>query len=215
MRISEIFVSIQGEGVWMGQPMVFVRTAGCNLRCKWCDTPYALDPESGEEMSVEEVLERIWALDGAVLGHVCVTGGEPLIQKDIYKLLYALLDRNMHVVLETNGSIPVRELPCEELLTTSMDIKTPSSGMAHMSHPEYIEDLGPKDQVKFIIADEEDYEYAINVLDEHPPPCPVIFTPVGGVDLRWLAEKAVEDRLGGVRVLPQLHKIIWGEERGR
>ena len=214
MNVNEIFASLQGEGVWIGQPTIFIRLAGCNLRCEWCDTAYAQEESQGEEMSIEEMLDRVWELDGALLGHICVTGGEPLLQKDVYKLVYALLDRKMHVVLETNGSLPIEELPCGENLCISMDMKTPSSGMADKCNPELIEDLGPGDQLKFIIADEKDYEYAISVLDEHNPSCPVIFTPVGGKELRWLAEKAVEEKLG-VRVLPQLHRIIWGDERGR
>ncbi|MCK4717986.1 MAG: radical SAM protein [Thermoplasmata archaeon] len=213
MKVNEIFASIQGEGIWMGQPTVFVRLAGCNLRCEWCDTLYAQDERHGRDMSTEEILERIWELDGALVGHVCITGGEPLLQKETYALIYALLDRKMHILLETNGSLPIDELPCNDDLCISLDMKTPSSGMAERCKPEFIEDLGAGDQLKFVIDSNEDYEYAIKVLDEHPPPCSIVFTPVGGTKLKWLAEKVVKDLLS-VRVLPQLHKIIWGDRKG-
>ena len=145
---------------------------------------------------------------------VCVTGGEPLAQNGTPRLIQALLDAGKFVVLETNGSLPIDELPCSDSLVTSMDVKCPSSGMEKRNLYDNIEVLGPGDQLKFVIEDEKDYGFAKRVLKKHKPVCNVIFTPVGGLELRWLAERALADRLD-VRVLPQLHKLIWGNERAR
>lgn len=213
MKVCEIFTSLQGEGIWIGQPTIFVRLAGCNLECKWCDTPFA-QKEEGEEMSVRDILERVSQMDGKLIGHVCITGGEPLYQEEVFELVEDFLARGLHVVLETNGSLSVEHMPCENLLCISMDMKTPSSGMHEKCKPIFIEDLGPLDQLKFVIEDEEDYEYAVELLEDHPVRCHVIFTPAGGTDMAWIAERVVEDRMA-VRVLPQLHKIVWGDERGR
>jgi len=186
-----------------------VRLAGCNLRCEWCDTKYA--QEGGEEKPPEKVLEAVKAFK---CRDVCITGGEPLLQKETVPLIYKLLDSGHHVSLETNGTVSLQEMPCEERMLVSMDVKCPSSGMADKCDLANIEYLGPVDQLKFIIADERDYEYAKKVLKEHKQNCTVIMTPVGGTDLKWIAEKVLEDKLE-VRVLPQLHKMIWGNKRGK
>lgn len=209
MRISEIFHSLQGEGVFIGTPTVFVRTCGCNLECVWCDTKYARE-EQGTEMSPSEVVEKVKGYDTP---HVCLTGGEPLLQKDMFELVELLLKNSLHVTIETNGSMSLEELPCSDGLLISMDIKCPSSGMSERMMMENLELLSPADQLKFIIADEEDILFAEKVLKEHEILCPVIVTPVGGIDLRQLAERVLKKRLN-VRVLPQLQKIIWGERRG-
>ena len=208
MRVYEIFFSIQGEGVLMGTPTTFVRTAGCNLDCTWCDTRYAL--AGGKEMSVEQVLE---AVDGFGSPFVCLTGGEPLLQDDIYRLMELLLEDGYNITIETNGSLPLNRLPDSEDIMISMDIKCPSSGMSDRNHYENLEFLAPRDQLKFIIADRVDYLFAKKVLREHDVNAPVIVTPAGGTDLLPLAEWVLADKLW-VRVLPQLHKIIWGERRG-
>jgi len=209
MRISEIFHSLQGEGVLIGTPTVFVRTCGCNLECIWCDTKYARE-EEGTEMSPSEVVERVRGFDTP---YVCLTGGEPLLQKDMFELVELLLKNSLHVTIETNGSLSLEELPCSDGLLISMDIKCPSSGMSERMMMENLELLSPADQLKFVIADEEDIHFAENVLKKHRVLCPVIMTPVGGIDLRRLAERVLKKRLN-VRVLPQLQKIIWGERRG-
>ena len=208
MRVYEIFFSIQGEGVLMGTPTTFVRTAGCNLDCTWCDTRYAL--AGGKEMSVEQVLE---AVDGFGSPFVCLTGGEPLLQDDIYRLMELLLEDGYNITIETNGSLPLNRLPDSEDIMISMDIKCPSSGMSDRNHYENLEFLAPRDQLKFIIADRVDYLFAKKVLREHDVNAPVIVTPAGGTDLLPLVEWVLADKLW-VRVLPQLHKIIWGERRG-
>ena len=209
MKICEIFYSLQGEGLLMGIPTAFVRTMGCNLDCEWCDTPYARD--GGEEMEVDEVVKMIRSFG---VETVCITGGEPLIQDDTFVLIDSLLTMGHSIQIETNGSVPLDTLPCYEELMISMDLKTPSSGMADRMVMENLEALSIFDQLKFVVSNREDMEYVEGVLSEHDVKCPVIVTAVGGVDLREVAEWVLERRLE-VRVLPQLHKIIWGDERGR
>ncbi|MDW5562828.1 MAG: radical SAM protein [Methanomassiliicoccus sp.] len=208
MRICEIFYSLQGEGVLMGTPTTFVRTVGCNLDCSWCDTKYAR--QGGEEMTVDEVFERV---ERKGVPFVSLTGGEPLLQEDIYRLINLLIDNEYHVTLETNGSLPLESLPNSEDIMISMDVKCPSSGMADRTLMDNLEFLSPHDQAKFVIADRVDYLFARKVLREHEVNAPAIFTPVGGTTLKPLAEWVLADRLM-VRVMPQLHKIIWGEKRG-
>lgn len=208
LKVNEIFISIQGEGLYMGRPSVFVRLTGCNLRCRWCDTEYAFD--EGEEMSVEDVVAEV---ESYGIKEVCITGGEPMLQEETINLMFQLIDRGYHIVLETNGSIALDEVPAEDAVSIAMDIKCPSSGMEDRMLFSNIELLGPGDFLKFVIADERDYDYAMEILERYLPECEVVFTPVGGVDMKWLAEKLIEDRTTGIRALPQLHKIIWGNER--
>jgi 7-carboxy-7-deazaguanine synthase len=143
-----------------------------------------------------------------------LTGGEPLAQKDALNLIEMVLDKGYHLVLETNGAMPLDDLPCVENLTISMDIKCPSSGESEKMMFENIEILGPTDQLKFVIQDDDDYKYAKEIIEKYSPKCEIIFTPVGGKDLKELAEKVLKERLD-VRVLPQLHKFIWGDEDNR
>jgi 7-carboxy-7-deazaguanine synthase len=209
MKVYSVFKSIQGEGRTMGAPTTFVRTSGCPLRCTYCDTKQAYD--EGSMMSVDEIMKEI-GKHGA--RHVCLTGGEPLMQRDANALIRRLLEEGYTVVVETNGAMPLDEMPCDENLTVSMDIKCPSSGESAKMLFSNLEMLGPTDQLKFVVSDETDYEYAKKVIREHSPKCDVILTPVGGTDLKWLAEKILKDKLD-VRVMPQLHKIIWGDEDNR
>lgn len=208
MKVSEIFYSLQGEGVLMGTPTTFVRFVGCNLDCAWCDTKYAR--EGGEEMTVPEILDKV-EKNGTPF--VCLTGGEPMLQEDVVRLISELLDNDHHVTIETNGTIPLEILPSSEDILISMDVKCPSSGMSDKLNEDNLEFLAFRDQLKFIIADRVDYLYAKKVLREHQIGCPIIMTPVGGTDLKQLAEWVLEDKLW-VRVLPQLHKLIWGDKRG-
>lgn len=208
MKVIETFVSLQGEGVLMGTPTTFVRFEGCNLDCKWCDTKYAR--EGGKEMSANEVLDEV---ERSGVPFVCLTGGEPMLQDDILVLVEDLLDSEHHVSIETNGSLPLDTLPNSEDLLISMDVKCPSSGMSNSLYRDNLEFLGPRDQLKFIIADRVDYLFAKKVLRENEINCPIIMTPVGGTELKDLASWVLNDRLW-VRVLPQLHKLIWGEKRG-
>jgi 7-carboxy-7-deazaguanine synthase len=162
-------------------------------------------------MTIDQILAKVEMLK---CRHVCLTGGEPLAQKEAAAVLKRLLDEGYQVVLETNGAMPLDDMPCVENLTISMDIKCPSSGESEKMRFENIDLLGPTDQLKFIISDDVDYDYAKQVLQEYPVKCEVIFTPVGGKDLRSMAEKVLKEGLN-VRVLPQLHKFIWGDEDNR
>lgn len=208
MIVNEIFFSIQGEGLYIGTPMVFVRFTGCNLRCKWCDTKYAW--EEGREMNLEEIVLEVKKYPAE---WVCLTGGEPLLQKDIYKLMDKFLAMGYRVLVETNGSVSIEEIPCEENVIIDMDIKTPSSGMSEFNNYSNIELLGSKDYVKFVIEDEVDYNFMKDILRSYEMKCEVVAQPEGNKNLKYLAEKVLADGLG-VRVLPQLHKIIWGDRRG-
>ena len=206
MRVCEKFRSLQGEGKKIGVPTYFIRCVGCNLKCSWCDTQYATS-EPGEEMTIDEILRDIGDETD-----VCLTGGEPMLQPDAIELLKALSVAGKTVVLETNGSISVKDVPDNDNIIISMDIKCPGSGMQDKMDFSNIALLKNKDQLKFVISDGIDLEYAIEVLDEYKPKCEVIFTPVGGMDIEPLAEEVIERRINA-RVLPQLHKIIWGNRR--
>ncbi|MDR1690825.1 MAG: radical SAM protein [Candidatus Methanoplasma sp.] len=205
MKICEYFRSIQGEGLMIGVPTYFIRTAGCNLRCEWCDTTYA--QEGGIDAAIDEIMEMVDDTE-----NVCITGGEPLLQKDLPELLDRLLDKNKKVVIETNGSMDISWIPKDERVLVSLDIKCPSSGMSEKNRLSNLEHMGKKDQLKFIIGDRIDLAYAIRFLRENPVDTNVIFSPVGGMDLLPIAEEVVQRKLN-VRVLPQLHKIIWGDKR--
>ncbi|MDR1404517.1 MAG: radical SAM protein [Candidatus Methanoplasma sp.] len=205
MKICEYFRSIQGEGLMIGVPTYFVRTAGCNLRCKWCDTAYALD--GGRDISVSGIMELIG--DSA---NVCVTGGEPLLQEDMPELTDRLLAADKRVVIETNGSRDISAIPKDERIIVSLDVKCPSSGMSENNLMSNLNYIGRKDQLKFVIGDTADLNYAIRFIRDNPVDTNVIFCPVGGMDLRPMAEEIIRRKLN-VRVLPQLHKIIWGDKR--
>ncbi|MGC8912497.1 MAG: 7-carboxy-7-deazaguanine synthase QueE [Thermoplasmata archaeon] len=209
MRINEIFFSIQGEGINIGIPMVFVRVTGCNLRCRWCDTTYAFD--EGTEMRIEEIVNKVEEFG---VNRVCITGGEPLLHKDITKLITRFIDAGYFVQVQTNGSKTIQEMPCEENLCISMDIKCPSSGMQDKMNFDNIELLSPFDELKFVIADENDYNYALQVLEKYQPKTNIVFQPVYGTDIRMIADEVLNKKLN-VRVLPQLHKYIWGDIRGK
>jgi len=207
MRICEIFRSIQGEGLTMGLPTTFVRTVGCNLRCSWCDTQYSM--EGGEEMSLDEIMEVVG--DART---VCVTGGEPLLQPDMPELIGRLLDAGKRVVVETNGATDISFVPDSPMVMISMDVKCPSSGMTDRMLESNMRIIRAKDQLKYVIADDADYEFAVAHLRSHSPEASVIFTPVGGTErLEWLVARVLEDGIEA-RVLPQLHKIIWGDRKG-
>lgn len=212
MRINEIFKSIQGEGLFIGIPTTFIRTAGCDLRCVWCDTPYALLDSQGTEWSMEDIMSEVGK---AGARNVCLTGGDPLKQMDdSVRLINRLVDSGYNVVLETSGAYDISGLPRSDRLVISMDMKTPGSGMADRNLPGNIGLLRPGDQLKFILTDESDYLFAKRFVQENRIACEIIMTPVGGKEIGWLAERVLSDGLNA-RVLPQLHKFIWGDERGR
>ena len=206
MKVCEAFRSLQGEGKKIGVPTYFIRAVGCNLKCSWCDTQYATS-EKGEDMSVDEIMELV--KDDS---DICLTGGEPLLQPDAIELIGKLAKAGKTVVIETNGSISLKDVPDSDNIIISMDIKCPCSGMQDRMDFSNISKLKKKDQLKFVISDGVDLEYAVGILEKYKPECEVIFTPVGGMDIEPLAEEVLERRINA-RVLPQLHKIIWGNRR--
>lgn len=189
----------------IGAPTYFIRTAGCNLRCQWCDTTYAW--EGGKEASVNEIMEMVGDSK-----NVCITGGEPMLQEDMPELLDRLLKADKKIVIETNGSVDISKVPNDERIIVSMDVKCPSSGMSDNNRLENLNFLREKDQLKFVIGGNVDLNYALRFLRENTVNTNVIFSPVGGMDLLPIAEEVVNRKLD-VRVLPQLHKIIWGDKR--
>lgn len=210
LRVTEIFHSVQGESTQAGRPCVFVRLTGCDLRCVWCDTEYAF--EGGAPMSVEEVVSKV-ASYGCPL--VEVTGGEPLLQRDCVPLMQALLARGHEVMLETGGHRSVAEVPTE--VRRILDVKCPGSGEVSKNHLENLSQLTPRDEVKFVIADRVDYEWARAFVRERRlgATCPVLFSPVWGkMEPRSLAEWILEDRMP-VRIQMQIHKFLWGDVAGR
>ena len=210
LRINEIFLSLQGEADAAGWPTVFVRLTGCPLRCHYCDTEYAFT--GGETMSLDAIVQ---AVEEYQTRHVCVTGGEPLAQKECLVLLERLCDAGFDVSLETSGALDISRV--DTRVSRVMDIKTPISGEAARNRYENIEQLTPHDQVKLVIGDRSDYEWAKAVVEKYSlnERCAVLFSPCfGKIEPRQLAEWILEDRLP-VRFQMQLHKILWGDEPGR
>ncbi|NWG87443.1 MAG: 7-carboxy-7-deazaguanine synthase QueE [Hydrogenophilaceae bacterium] len=210
LRITEIFYSVQGETSRVGLPTVFVRLTGCPLRCGYCDTAYAF--QGGEWMTLPQILDAVAAYAPR---QVTVTGGEPLAQRDCPVLLAALCDAGYDVSLETSGALDIANV--DRRVARIVDIKTPGSGEVERNLWSNIEQLTPRDEVKFVIVDEADYRWSVGVLREHrlAERCQVLFSPVfGKLAPRQLAEWILRDRLP-VRMQLQLHKILWGEEPGR
>jgi 7-carboxy-7-deazaguanine synthase len=205
LTINEIFHSIQGESTHAGRPCVFVRLTACDLRCSWCDTPYAF--HEGRKMSLEDVVGRV---DGYGCDLVEITGGEPLLQPEVYPLMERLLHGGRTVMLETGGHLSVERVP--DAVIRIIDVKCPGSGEAAKNHWANLDHLRPTDEVKFVIKDRADYEYARDVVARHTLPgrcAAVLFSPVHGVqDAKRLAEWVLADRLP-VRVQLQTHKYIW------
>lgn len=208
IRIHEIFLSLQGEASRIGLPTVFVRLTGCPLRCGYCDTAYAF--HGGESQTLEQITTCV---ESYGVKRVTVTGGEPLAQKECLDLLAALCDQGYDVSLETSGAMDIR--PVDPRVSIILDIKTPGSGEMGKNLWANLLLLKAKDEVKLVLCDRADYDWARQVLAEHKVACPVLFSPVyGQLPPRELAEWIVADRLP-VRFQLQLHKILWGEEPGR
>jgi 7-carboxy-7-deazaguanine synthase len=205
LTINEIFHSIQGESTYAGRPCVFVRLTACDLRCTWCDTPYAF--HEGEKRSVSDVVDAVEEY-GCPL--VEITGGEPLLQEDVYELMNRLLDRGRTVLLETGGHRPTTRVP--EGVITILDVKCPGSGESARNHAPNLDRLSARDEVKFVVQDRADYEFARDVIARHDllgRAAAILMSPVHGVlDPRVLSEWILADRLP-VRLQIQLHKVIW------
>ncbi|HEX7018808.1 MAG TPA: radical SAM protein [Gemmatimonadaceae bacterium] len=205
LTVNEIFHSIQGESTHAGRPCVFVRLTACNLRCSWCDTPYAF--HEGQKMTVDEIVDRVREYG---CGVVEVTGGEPLLQQDVYPLMERLLADGREVLLETGGHMSVAAVPAG--VARIIDVKCPGSGEAEKMDWSNLERLMPRDEVKFVLRDRADYDYARDVVARYDLPsrcAAVLFSPVHGVlEPRPLAEWILADRLP-VRLQLQAHKYIW------
>ncbi len=210
LRITEIFLSLQGESRSSGFPTVFVRLTGCPLRCAYCDTAYAF--KGGDWWESEQLLERVAEFG---VRHVCVTGGEPLAQSACPDLLRVLCDQGYEVSLETSGALDVA--PVDPRVIKVMDLKTPGSGEETKNLYANVDHLTRRDQLKFVICDEADYCWARQRIAELDlaDRCELLFSPANGrQDPRLLAEWILRDRLP-VRFQMQLHKILWGDEPGR
>jgi 7-carboxy-7-deazaguanine synthase len=210
LRISEIFHSLQGETSRVGLPTVFVRLAGCPLRCAYCDTAYAFS--GGQEMTIQAILDDV-ARYGTP--YVTVTGGEPLAQKDCLVLLMALCDKGYDVSLETGGALDVSEVDVR--VVKVLDIKTPGSGEAEKNRWSNLAALNAQDEIKFVLCDRRDYDWAKEKLEDYllDGKCTVLFSPVAGqLAPKDLAEWILQDRLP-VRMQVQLHKLLWGNQRGK
>lgn len=214
MLLNEIFFSLQGESTYVGLPCLFIRLAGCNLECSWCDTTYARGAESGAEMSVEAILEEAAKFPR---GLVEITGGEPLLQEDTPRLAAGLLEMFETVLLETNGSLDIDRVP--EGVVRVVDVKCPSSGAAGSFDAANLVRLRPSDEMKFVIGGKRDYRFAKEFISSLEgtalSPRKIIFSPVTEtLKPRVLAGWVLEDRLP-VRFQLQLHKCIWPGEKGR
>ena len=210
LRLTEIFYSLQGEASRAGLPTVFVRLTGCPLRCTWCDTTYSFT--GGEPASIESVLAEVGKYPAR---QVCVTGGEPLSQKDCLPLLTALCDAGYEVSLETSGAIDVADV--DPRVARIMDLKAPDSGESARNRWENLTALNQRDEVKIVIASRSDYEWAREVLRERQLAriCPILFSPAQGlIEPQSLAEWILQDGLD-VRFQLQLHKLLWGNMQGK
>ncbi len=210
LRITEIFYSLQGETRTVGLPTVFVRLTGCPLRCTYCDTEYAF--QGGRKLTLDQVLLTV---ADYMPRYVTVTGGEPLAQKSCLPLLTRLCDAGYEVSLETSGAMDIQQV--DPRVVKVMDLKTPSSGEMERNRLENLAFLRPEDQLKFVIANREDYDWCCTQLQEHGlvERCELLFSPCHGqMDPAVLAQWMLEDRLP-VRFQLQLHKYLWGDAPGR
>lgn len=206
--VNEIFYSIQGESLFAGCPCVFIRLTGCNLRCRYCDTHYAYD--EGRPMTIDDILRDISAFPSPM---VEITGGEPLAQGETPDLVTALLDKGYRVLMETNGSLDIDRV--DRRCIRIMDLKCPSSGESHQNDVLNLSRLTPRDQLKFVVSDKNDYRFAKKTLHDHHPPLEpdhILLSPVTGVlspdELaRWMLEDG-----SAFRLHLQLHKIIWPDK---
>jgi 7-carboxy-7-deazaguanine synthase len=210
LRVTEIFRSIQGESTHAGFPCSFIRLTGCSLRCVWCDTAYAFS--GGEEVSVSDAVERVVAL-GTDL--VEVTGGEPLEQEGVYPLMERLLERGKTVLLETGGHVPLDRV--DPRVVKIVDVKAPGCGMMGANLPENLDSLGGSDEVKFVLADRRDFDWALGFVRErdldnrHVVTFSPVWEKLSAADLAgWIRDSGRPIRLG-----VQLHKLLWGDVPGR
>ena len=208
LNITEIFYSLQGEAKEVGIPTVFVRLTGCPLRCNYCDTAYAF--KGNNPLTIQHILDEVAQYNAQ---YVCVTGGEPMAQSNCLKLLDSLIDSGYNVSMETSGSIDIT--PVNSRVSIVMDIKTPSSTEEHQNRYENLPILKSKDQLKFVIASRSDFDWCNEILDNHEVESEILFSPVyESLKPVELAEWILEKKLN-VRLQVQLHKLLWGDQKGR
>ena len=210
LKISEIFFSLQGETSRAGLPTVFIRLTGCPLRCVWCDTEHAFS--GGNILTLDAILEDVGRYGAR---QICVTGGEPLAQKNCLALLTMLCDAGYDVSLETSGALDIAGVDAR--VSRIVDLKAPGSGESARNRWQNLEHLSPRDELKFVLKDRADYEWARQTIADHrlEARCPLLFSPVQGeIDPTELAEWVLADRLP-VRFQLQLHKLLWGNMRGK
>ena len=207
LEVTEIYKSVQGESTYMGLPCVFIRLTGCNLRCVWCDTPHAF--HDGQKLSIHQIIDKVKSYD---INLVEITGGEPLLQKEVFPLMESLLKNKFKVMLETSGSLAINNVPAKVIKI--IDLKCPGSGEENKNLWENLNHLTSTDEIKFVIADKTDYEWSKKVLQDYEldKKVPVLFSPVfEKLKLKDLTEWILEDNLP-VRLHTQLHKYIWDQK---
>ena len=207
LEVTEIYKSVQGESTYMGLPCIFIRLTGCNLRCVWCDTTHAF--HDGEKLSIHQIIDKVKSYD---IKLVEITGGEPLLQKEVFPLMESLLKNEFKVMLETSGSLAINNVPAKVIKI--IDLKCPGSGEENKNLWENLNHLTPTDEIKFVIADKADYEWSKKVLHDYEldKKVSVLFSPVfEKLKLKDLTEWILEDNLP-VRLHTQLHKYIWDQK---
>ena len=207
IKINEIYLSVQGESSRSGLPCIFVRLTGCNLRCVWCDTAYAF--HDGKNQSIDQTLKDIKNFG---INLVEITGGEPLMQEDVYPLMETLLENGYKVMLETGGSLSLGKVPRDVIKI--LDLKCPGSEEHKKNNLDNLKLLAPHDEVKFVILDRRDYEWSRDLIKKYKinETVPILFSPVyGKLELKEMVKWILEDRLP-VRLQTQLHKVIWSKE---
>ncbi len=208
LNINEIFYSLQGEAREVGLPTIFIRLTGCPLRCSYCDTEYAF--KGNNLLSVDAILAEVEKYNTKT---VCVTGGEPLAQINCYVLLDRLAQQGYQVSLETSGSIDIGDV--NPKVSIVMDVKTPSSNESTQNKYDNIAKLQAKDQLKFVIGSRADFDFSVDVLKQYPTAAEALFSPVfGALEPQQLAQWILDAQLN-VRLQVQLHKLLWGDEKGK
>jgi len=204
IKINEIYLSVQGESTHTGLPCIFIRLTGCNLRCSWCDTAYAF--YEGTNMSIDEILQKVESFG---IHLVEITGGEPLMQDNVYTLMKRLIERGYKVMLETGGSISLKRVPKDVIKI--MDLKCPGSSEQEKNNLDNLKLLAPHDEVKFVILDKKDYEWSRDIIKKYKinETAQILLSPVfEKLELKEMVKWILEDQLP-VRLQTQLHKIIW------
>ncbi|MBC8282331.1 MAG: radical SAM protein [Nitrospinae bacterium] len=207
IKINEIYLSVQGESSYTGLPCVFVRLTGCNLRCTWCDTAYAF--HEGITLSIDETVDEV---EKYGVNLVEITGGEPLMQENVYPLMNKLIEKGYRVLLETGGSLSLKKVP--ENVIIIMDIKCPGSGEHDKNNLDNLKLLGPQDEVKFVILNRQDYEWSRDLIRKYKinEISHILLSPVfDKLELKEMVKWILEDQLP-VRLQTQLHKIIWDKD---